>query len=140
MQVLIVMGDELAVRRRHVVPAEHVGVAGQLFGFAEAVGRQRPDLDLAGLVGKGRERLGVEKAGLAIADALAALRLHEAPLLGRCHEHPTAGRQRHLVAVGRQVGRGQVIEGVGDDVLALLIEVRVERDRHDAVLAGGDVK
>ena len=134
------VGDELAVRRRHGLPAQHLGVVGQRFGLAEAVGRQRPHLDLAGLVGQGDQRLVVKEARLAVADALLAGGLDEPPLFGRRHEHLAAGRYHHLVAVGRRVGGGQVIQRVAGDVLALLIEVGVERDRHDMIFPGGDVK
>ncbi len=55
-------------------------------------------------------------------------------------EDAAARGEGDLAAVLGKMGRGQVVKRLGDDVLARLIEIGVERDRHDLILPIGDVK
>ena len=125
-------GDPRAVGRGDAMQAEDLGVCGELFAGADAVGWRAPEFDLTGFVGEHEQRLAVtQKTRLTIAHAALAGDLDEATRAGRSDEDLAADGEGDAVAGRGEGAMGHVVHRLGHPFFAGLIEVRSEGDRHD---------
>ena len=134
------MSDVATVGGRDSVPAENLGVVGELRRGADAVRRYAPELHFPALVGEREQALAVgHEAGIADANLLVAERFDESPLLDRRDEELAARRENDAIAVRREMDAGDPFDGIPDPLLAGLLEVGDERDRDLAVVVRCDV-
>ena len=136
MLVLVGVRQPLAVGRTHAVPAQHLGIAAQLFAATHAVDRIAPELGLAALGRHHQDALAVGRiARIAKPHARLVRHAHQPPRFGRRREHLAARREDHPRPIRRHVPGGQVLRRLPHPALAQLFEVGDQRDRHHRVLA-----
>ncbi len=139
--VLVVVGDPATVRRRHRLPADHVGAAGQLAPRAAAVGRQQPQLVLAAGVRHRQHVLAIgHEHGVAQS---AGGRLEHVDATQRAHARQrdvAVRRERDAIAPRRHGQVGELLQRMLDPLLAQLVEVGRQRDRHRRGGAIGQVE
>ena len=134
------MGDPFSIGRRDGFPAQNVAVMVSCCAWPLAVGRIEPELHFARFGRKRHHRLSIRhEPRFAEAARLVLAHIDEAALLGWRHKDASARGQRDLVAVGREMHRGKIIDGILDPMLAQIVEIGRELDRDGAILAGRDV-
>src|SRR6185437_4678137 len=139
--VPIGMGEPLTIGRRDPVGPQDVIVSGELGRPADAIARKVPEFGLAGRGGQRENGLAIgEEAGIAVTDTGLVGDLNDAAGFGRHGEEGATSCKHGAGAVRRQVDAGEIVERLLDPVDAHLVEVGLESDGDEMLLAAADVE